>query len=168
MTPGTPGSYQKKPSCRWPVFFAVLLTASLTFLATVGIGFVLFGYVVDGGDPAVTTRPDSTISSPSTEPAAKDVPGIVCSRDGLSITFADQEGIKDALEKFVTAYNYLRDNYYEEFTDSEMIDKMIEGLVGQMGSPYTFYLTPEYYESIEEFDNLPSCFVAKAFSFLIF
>jgi len=27
-----------------------------------------------------------------------------------------------------------------------MIDKMIEGLVGQMGSPYTFYLTPEYYE----------------------
>lgn len=20
MTPGTPGSYQKKPSCRWPVF----------------------------------------------------------------------------------------------------------------------------------------------------
>ncbi len=150
MTPGTPGSYQKKPSCRWPVFFAVLLTASLTFLATVGIGFVLFGYIVDGGDPVVTTTPDSTITSPKTEPDVTDIPGIVCSRDGLSITFADQEGIKDALEKFVTAYNYLRDNYYEEFTDSEMIDKMIEGLAGQMGSPYTFYLTPEYYESIED------------------
>ena len=88
---------RKKPSCRWSVFFAVLLTASLTFLVTVGIGFVLFGHVVDGGDPVVTTRPDSTISSPSTEPAAK-TSGIVRSRDGLSITFADQEGIKDALK----------------------------------------------------------------------
>lgn len=149
-----PVNYQKKPSCKWPVFFAVLLTASLTFLATVGIGFVLFGHAIVDGKPAQTTPPgSSSFTSPQTdqtEPSANGGRGVVVSQDGLSITFQDQEGIKDALTKFASVYNLLQDNYFEEFSDCEMVEKIIEGLAGQMGSPYTSYLTPEYYETIED------------------
>ncbi len=147
-----PGAYQKKTSCWWQVFFAVLLTASLTFLATVGIGYLLFGYVIRDGNPVVTAPPGNGTSStsPKTEPGKNSGSGLVLSEDGLSITFADQEGVKDALAKFAAVYKILQENYYEEFTDSEMIEKMVEGLAGKMGSRYTFYLTPEYYESIED------------------
>lgn len=147
----TPGGYQqKKPSCRWHVFFAVLLTASITFLVTVGVGYVLFGNSIRNGDPVVTKPSGTAITSPATEPVANGDFGILLSQDGLSVTFADQEGVKDAVAKFVMVYNLLQDNYYQEFTDSEMLGKIIEGLTKQMGSPYTFYLTPEYYESIED------------------
>ncbi len=146
-----PVDYRKRPSCKWPVFFAVLLTASLTFLATVGIGFVLFGHAITDGKPEITTSSGPSVASPQTEPSSNEGgKGVVVSQDGLSITFEDQEGIKDALTKFASVYNLLQDNYYEEFTDCEMVDKMIEGLAGQMGNQYTFYLTPEYYESIED------------------
>ena len=52
-----------------------------------------------------------------------------------------RQGVEEALEKFSTVYNLLQGNYYQEFSDAEMIEKMTVGLVGQMGSPYTFYLT---------------------------
>lgn len=126
----------------WPVFLAVLLTASLTFVLTAAAAYIFYGDAIrgaQGGLPGQTTGP----SKPQTGEPGSD-------RDKITLSFTDEEGLEEALDKFKTVYNLLQDNYYQEFNDAEMIGKMTEGLVNQMGSPYTFYLTPEYHETVED------------------
>lgn len=147
------GGRKKNPSCKWPVFFAVLLTASLTFLLTAGIGYVLFGKTILNRAASQGTADPGQIegSAPSdngSEPSG--TIGVHSSKEGLSLTFPDQKGVREALEKFTSVYNILQENYYREYSDAEMIEKMTEGLTKQMGSQYTFYLTPEYHASVEE------------------
>lgn len=112
----------------WPVFLAVLVTAAVTFVLTAGFGILFFGDSMKDGNKGPVQTGENT----------------------LTLTFTDETGLKEALDKFSDVYNLLQDNYYQEFTDAQMIEKMMEGLVGQMGSPYTFYLTPEYNETVED------------------
>ncbi|HPX93302.1 MAG TPA: S41 family peptidase [Bacillota bacterium] len=135
-----PQATKTKRGLFWPVFLAILVTASVTFVLTAAAGYFFYGQALressnnDQQKPPVQTSPR--------EPEMKP--------DGQTLTFTDKEGVEEALEKFSTVYNLLQGNYYQEFSDAEMIEKMTVGLVGQMGSPYTFYLTPEYHESVEE------------------
>ncbi len=146
------GNHGNKRKCTWPVLFAVLLTASITFLATVGVGYVLFGKNIKESLTPQTTASspgtNSTQTDPNTDPSGSI--GTEPSDDGHSITFPNEKGIKEALAKFTTVYNILQENYYKEYSDLEMIQKMTEGLTKQMGSQYTFYLTPEYHASVED------------------
>ncbi|HZK29423.1 MAG TPA: hypothetical protein VFD19_04320, partial [Clostridia bacterium] len=136
-----PGSKRK---CFWPVFFAVLLTASLTLIATVFVGYVLYGQTIrDAGAVATQTNPSQTTQQ-------KDSEDVSTGEDSRTLTFTDAEGLEESLAKFTSVYNLLQKNYYKEYSDAEMIDKMLEGLVEKMGSPYTFYLTPEYHETVED------------------
>lgn len=143
-SPPSPGPFQapppKKRKLFWPLFLAVLLTASLTFVLTASAGYLFYG---DAIRASMGSRPGQT-----TDPSQPKDPEAV--KDGFTLTFTDEEGLEEALDKFKTVYNLLQDNYYQAFNDAQMIDKMTEGLVNQMGSPYTFYLTPEYHETVED------------------
>lgn len=136
--PGT-GPAPAKRKLFWPVFLAVLLTASVTFILTAAAGYVFYGDSI---------RNSSAIPGQTTDPSKPS--GSTSGKDSLTLTFTDEEGLEEALDKFKTVYNLLQDNYLEAFDDAQMIEKMTEGLVNQMGSPYTFYLTAEYHETIED------------------
>ncbi|NLA71157.1 MAG: S41 family peptidase [Clostridiaceae bacterium] len=129
----------------WPIFLAVMLTASLTLVATIAVGYMLYGNTIKDATGGITagTKPHQT-----TQPTGNS--GVGTGEDFRTLTFTDAEGLEESLSKFTSVYNLLQENYYKEFSDAEMIDKMLEGLVGQMGSPYTFYLTPEYHETVED------------------
>ena len=125
---GPPPDVPRKAKRRlfWPVLLAVLLTASLTFVLTAAAGYIFYADAIRG----------------------KSSGGVV--PEGQTLTFTDEEGLGEALDKFSTVYNLLQENYYQEFNDAEMVEKMTEGLINEMGSPYTFYLTPEYNKAVED------------------
>ncbi|NLB27523.1 MAG: S41 family peptidase [Clostridiaceae bacterium] len=135
-----PKEAKAKRKIFWPVFLAVLVTASITFVLTAAAGYLFYGDAIRGA------LLDGGQGTPlQTSPAEPDV-----KTDGQTLTFTDQEGLEEALEKFSAVYNLLQGNYYQEFNDAEMIAKRTLGLIDQRGSPYTFYLTPEYHESVED------------------
>ena len=137
--PGENAPKSPKRKLFWPVFLAVLLTASITFILTAAAGYLFYGDAIAKG---MGLSPGLPPDGPAT--------GIGTGEDKRSLTFTDDEGIEEALDKFTTIYNLLQDNYYKAYSDAEMIQKMTEGLVNEMGSPYTFYLTPEYHETVED------------------
>ncbi|MGI6157885.1 MAG: S41 family peptidase [Saccharofermentanales bacterium] len=134
--PTPPPAPKKKRTNAWTIILTVFLTASIVFIATAAIGYVLYGDAVRRG-----LETSGSTSGENDRPMRS---------DGRTITFSDGEGVEDALEKFETIYNLLQDQYYQEMTDAELIEKMTVGLITEMDSPYTFYLTPEYHQSVEE------------------
>lgn len=135
--PNDPKKKPRKPF--WTILFAVLLTASITFALTTGGWYLLFGDRIRKADSLRTQRipgTTSTDSTDSTDPGKK-------SDDQLTLTFSEGEGVEEALDKLATIYNLIQENYYQEKTDAELIEVMMLGLIEQMGSPYTFYMTPE-------------------------
>ena len=135
--PNDPNRKPRKPF--WTILFAVLLTASITFALTTGGWYVLFGDRIRKADSLRTQRipgTTSTDSTDSTDPGKKSV-------DRFTLTFSEGEGVEEALDKLATIYNLIQDNYYQEKTDAELIEAMMLGLIKQMDSPYTFYMTPE-------------------------
>lgn len=62
----------------------------------------------------------------------------------------DQASAEQAMDKLSFIYNYLKNNYYRELSDTEMIEAMYAGLVDQMDSPYTFYLDQETNAAMED------------------
>ncbi|MDO5015931.1 MAG: S41 family peptidase [Eubacteriales bacterium] len=54
------------------------------------------------------------------------------------------------MRKLQIIYNYLKENYYRELSDDEMIEAMYAGLLNEMDSPYTFYLDVEEYDMLQE------------------
>ena len=138
--PQTDRASEQEPKRKlfWPVFLAVLLTASLTFIVTAAAGYLFYGDAIR----------DSSVNGLPSDPGETESPPVETTKNTL--TFTDKEGVEEALDKFSAIYNLLQSNYYQEFSDAEMIEKMTLGLVEQMGSPYTFYLTPEYHESVED------------------
>ena len=108
---------------------AIILSIALTFVLTVtmaaGIGLILWRGL---------TRPDDSQNS----------------QDRLTFSFAEDIETETALGKLQTVYQAVQDQYFEELSDAEMIDAMTRGLVNELDNPYTFYLTAEENEQIEE------------------
>ncbi len=56
----------------------------------------------------------------------------------------------NALGRFLDVYMLIKDEYYRELTDKEMLDIMLKGLCNEQDSQYTFYLSPEENERVKE------------------
>ena len=84
--------------------------------------------------------------------AKVDAPVVAQEKTVLPGTFveADDVDTKLQLKKLEYIFNYIKDNYYEEKTDAELLEAMYTGLLENLGSPYSFYLTPEMNEEMEE------------------
>lgn len=54
------------------------------------------------------------------------------------------------INKFKNVYNYILDNYYEEITESDLIEKAIEGMLEGIEDPYAMYMDQE---TSEEFNK---------------
>jgi carboxyl-terminal processing protease len=128
----------RENNCFWKIVVAVLLTAALTFGITAGAAYMLFvrhdrstvSESTSGRFPFVTLSNDFT-----------PVPGLI---------FDDDEETERALKKLGDVVALLKENYYIELTDAEILEKMAEGLSNNMDSQYTFYLTKERNEQVEE------------------
>lgn len=68
---------------------------------------------------------------------------------GLNVEEDDEEALAQ-LKKLKLIYDFLKDNYYRELSDAEMLEAMYAGLLEEMDSPYTFYLSEEEFATVEE------------------
>lgn len=64
--------------------------------------------------------------------------------DGLdwNLNLEDPE-TKEEFEKLQLIYRQLKNNYYEELSDAELLRAMYDGMMSKVGSVYTFYLDKE-------------------------
>ena len=60
---------------------------------------------------------------------------------------------KDALNEFVSTYNDILNNYYQEVDGKELLESGIEGMINYLGDPYAAYMdtdeTEEFSETVE-------------------
>ena len=130
------GDRRDNGSCFWKILFAVILTAAITFALTAGGAYML--YLRSAMPVTGTTDPEhgmriSTAAAP---------------QEGLQ--FSNDPETVEALQKLVDVYNILKDNYYEDLSEAELLEKMAMGLTNSMDSQYTYYLTKEVQEMSEE------------------
>ncbi len=117
-----------------PVLIAVLLTFSFT----TGLFYTLYAQGIL--TPLFSgTNADPDLSGPDTN-----MPGI-----GISVDSDDPLTILEA-EKFAAILGLIRDNYYEELTDQEILKALSQGLADGIESPYTYYLSAEEFQSMME------------------
>ncbi len=109
----------------WGYVLAVSLTMILTFSLTVGAGLFVLR---QAGYPA------------QTEP----------NQDQLSFNLDADPATEKALLKLETVFNNIKSSYYTELSDAELLQAMTSGLVNELDSPYTMYLTAEQNEQLEE------------------
>ena len=120
----------EQPRPKRPVWTYVLtagITMLVTFALTVGIGLAVL----------------SVINPDFLKPAAD-------SQDRLSFSFEPDPDTQTALAKLQSVFDAIDESYYKELSDAEMIEAMARGLVNEMDSPYTMYLTAEQNRQIEE------------------
>ncbi|MDD2426578.1 MAG: S41 family peptidase [Eubacteriales bacterium] len=115
-----------KRGMRWRIFLAVLLTATITFLLTAGIAFALYG-------DAIRELGGNRLGFLDDEVAD----------DAFTMRFPSEDGVAEALSKLDEAYDLIYENYIDELSHAELIEIMTQGLVDNVESPYTFYLSPE-------------------------
>ena len=115
----------RKRGIRWRVFLAVFITATITFLLTVGIAYVFYG-------DAIRELGGNRLSFLNEEDG-----------DAYSLSFPAEEGVDIALAKLSEVYDLIYENYIEELSHAELIEIMTQGLAGNMDSPYTFYLSAD-------------------------
>lgn len=140
-----------KRRCFWAVFLAVCLTATVTLLVTLGVGYVMYGEAIREHGGGVRMPSASEASGSKTDPVTEPGPSTGgAASDGHSLTFTDDEGVEEAVRKLAEVYNLLQENYYQSYTDAEMIEHMMVGLIDHMGSPYTFYLTADENQAAED------------------
>ena len=71
-------------------------------------------------------------------------------RNKSAIVFSnDEETIKSA-DKLNQIIYLLRNNYYTEISDAEILEAMAKGLPAAVGNPYTYYLDKEMYDITKE------------------
>lgn len=111
----------------WKYVITVLVTVIITFSLTAGAGVaLLFGLDLIGTDK-------------------------VTNKDGsVGMNFQSSPETRAAIDKLHSAFNSLKENYYQELSDADLIDAMTRGMVNEMDSPYTMYMTAEQVERIEE------------------
>jgi len=108
----------------WKYTLTALAAAFLTFSLTVSGGFMLYAYMRGQGIIS-TGRQTSNI-----------------------VSFATDEETVDAVQKLKDVLKLLGDNYYEKLTDAQILEAMTSGLVDEIGSRYTMYLTAEQNEQL--------------------
>jgi carboxyl-terminal processing protease len=108
----------------WKFVVIILVTALVTFTLTAGAGLLVY-YGIE---------------------ATRETEG----GSDLGIPFADDEATQQALKKFWAAYQQVDENYYRDLSDAEMLEAMTRGLVDEMDSPYTMYLTAEQVQQIND------------------
>lgn len=104
---------------------AIVLTMVLTFSMTAGIGLILWHRLAQPEQGSIDA-------------------------DRLSFSFSPDPDTEAALEKLQTVYRSVSERYFEELSDAELLEAMTRGLVNELDNPYTFYLSAEENEQIEE------------------
>lgn len=66
---------------------------------------------------------------------------------GVNFSLLDDD---ENLKEFITAYNNLLDNYYDDLDKNELIDGAVAGMYEITGDPYTTYLDSYTSNSLEE------------------
>lgn len=122
----TPASPRRGRSV-WSYVLTAGITMLVTFALTVGIGLAAL----------------SVLNPGFLKPAEG-------GQDRLSFSFAPDPATETALSKLQAVFDALDKSYYQELSDAELIDAMARGLVNEMDSPYTMYLTAEQNRQIEE------------------
>ncbi|MDO5737721.1 MAG: S41 family peptidase [Eubacteriales bacterium] len=55
-----------------------------------------------------------------------------------------------SLGRLLDVYSLIKDDYYKDLSDKELLDIMLKGLCNEQDSQYTFYLSPEENERVNE------------------
>ncbi len=105
------------------IIVTAVISIAVTFFACLGVGAFLFKQLT----PAKTPLSDKTV-----------------------LYVGDEEENLQALEKLNEMIDVIRDNYYVEISDREIIESLIENLPAGLESPYSYYLTAEQNAEIEE------------------
>lgn len=138
---GAPGRQKKTngPDNRTPraahVVLPVLVSILLTFSLTVGLFYSLYAQGILAPLFSGTAADTDTDLGEGTE-------GI-----GLTVNSDDPATLIQA-QKLATMLELLRDNYYEDLTEQEILEALTIGLAEGIESPYTYYLTAEEYQSM--------------------
>lgn len=132
------GDHRNGNRCFWKILFAIILTAAITFALTAGAAYMIYLRQLN---PPATDRGRTPLSGArlSTKSASE-----------IGLQFSDDPETLAALEKLVDVYELLKDNYYEDLSEAEMLEKMAEGLTNTMGSEFTYYMTKEANEQVQE------------------
>lgn len=110
----------------WKYLLTALVAALLTFILTAGGGVMLYAYLKDAGVLDTDVKTDNNIS------------------------FATDADTIAAVDKLKEVYDFLDENYYKDLTDAQMLEAMTSGLVDEIGSRYTMYLTAEQNSQMNE------------------
>lgn len=141
---GGPGSKYNNPKSskkrtKAPVnVVPVLVAILLTFSMTTGLFYTLYAQ----GILAPLFR-DTVAGQPVVE-NDNGAPGI-----GLTVNSDDPATILQA-QKLASMLDLIRNNYYTALSEQEILDALAVGLAEGLDSPYTYYLTPEEYQSMVE------------------
>ncbi|HZJ69031.1 MAG TPA: S41 family peptidase [Candidatus Eisenbacteria bacterium] len=149
-----PANQQSKPKEK-NSFWGYALTASISIFLTAVIILAVF-FSINGGSLFPKKQSDLDFlknrdtrlkenASPTNDLEPDD------SKDSnLGLYFKDSDSNKEALQKLDVVLNLIEDNYFEELAENELIEAMTIGMVEKLGSPYTFYLSPEYVLQMED------------------
>ncbi|MDD2214902.1 MAG: S41 family peptidase [Oscillospiraceae bacterium] len=110
------------------LLFPVLLTALITFTASAGLFYVLLiNNVLPFGN------------------------SVAQNSSGLSIGVADTDADTQAeAQKLATEIQLIKDNFYRELSDQEILAAINQGLPDSLGDPYTYYLSADDYQAMKE------------------
>ncbi len=136
-------------------FVSHLLTATVAILVTALVCFSLFPVLNNLQATSPYTGDASIKNGPEGKKSTEDFGDIWVEFDNKHPLQQIFEGKTDeetymALAKFLDVYAILKDDYYREMTDEEMLGLMLQGMLEATDSQYTFYLTPEQNAEVAE------------------
>ena len=113
----------------WKYALTVLVTVLLTFTITAGSGVLVL----------MAMQPSLAVPSSGQD-----------SDTGLGFDFTDNQENREALAKLQAIYDAIQSDYYAALSEKELIEAMARGLVNEMDSPYTMYLTSDQVQRIDD------------------
>lgn len=116
----------------------VLVSILLTFSLTVGTFYTLYAQGI------LTPLFENTAADPNTSGGDSTAEGIE-----FNVNSSDPSTLISA-QKLAAIMGIIKDNYYEELTDKEILDALSVGLAAGLDSPYTYYLTAEEFASMQQ------------------
>ncbi len=136
MQPRPSKAAPKKKSGGASSVVPVLVSILLTFAMTTGLFYTLYAQGI------LTPLFGQNTAGEDDDKGEGVAPGI-----GLTVNSDDPATVLRA-QKLAAMLEIIRDNYYRPLSDKEILDALSIGLAEGLDSPYTYYLTPEEYESM--------------------